>query len=126
MSSTFGSFDLTGFAKPAVWWYKSWWLLSVDDNDAGKPFSTTGEHTVRIVESWAKPAAVPLANGTDVTVCDSTVPGQEITFSGSGSTAGTLTDVNGRCIDGLHGLRCAAHWGSTAESPLAAATELRT
>ena len=31
VSSTFGAFDLTGFAKAASYWFRSQWLYSVPD-----------------------------------------------------------------------------------------------
>ena len=52
MSSTFGSFDLAGFAKPAVWWYRSFWLLRIPDSSADKPFS--GPQSVRYAESLSQ------------------------------------------------------------------------
>eukprot|EP01043_Picozoa_sp_COSAG02_P047906 COSAG02_NODE_4642_length_5137_cov_4.568877_1_plen_438_part_00 len=78
-------------------WYKSWWLLSVDDNSADKPFATVGEHTVRIVESWEKPATVPLNNTTDVSDCNVALPGQKFKFA---AASGEITDLHGLCIDG--------------------------
>ena len=41
VSSTFGAFDLAGFAKPATSWYRSWWLHDVPDTSADKPSVTT-------------------------------------------------------------------------------------
>ena len=73
ISSSFGSFDLSGFAKAPAWWYRSWWLAGPMNNtangavggarhaeDAGRaPLSAldtmgAGDTTVfcRIVESW--------------------------------------------------------------------------
>ena len=103
VSSTFGAFDLAGFAKPAVWWYKSFWLYQVPDSSAAKPFATEGEHTIRIVESW-EPLPVlpptPPSNVTDVTPCSDTLPGQHIVFTGTRpSTPGQLKDRNGLCMD---------------------------
>jgi beta-galactosidase/beta-glucuronidase len=42
VSSTFGSFDLAGFAKSAVYWFRSQWLYSVPDSSVDKPFKTNG------------------------------------------------------------------------------------
>ena len=97
VSSTFGSFDLAGFAKPAVWWYRSYWLLDVPDTSADKPFATPGEHTVRIVESWEKPKIQPSLNVTDAVACDANDPAQHITFDES---SGRITGANGLCLDG--------------------------
>eukprot|EP00040_Diaphanoeca_grandis_P001426 m.18499 g.18499 ORF g.18499 m.18499 type:complete len:1036 (+) comp12050_c0_seq1:272-3379(+) len=62
-TSTFGQFDLTGFPKAAAYWYRAHWLNSIDDSSPDKPFSTTGDWVVHIVESWDAPAD-PTANGT--------------------------------------------------------------
>ena len=37
VSSSFGSFDVAGFPKAAVWWYRSWWLGNIPVADAGRP-----------------------------------------------------------------------------------------
>ena len=37
VSSSFGSYDLAGFPKAAVWWYRSWWLANISVADAGRP-----------------------------------------------------------------------------------------
>lgn len=100
VSSTFGSFDLAGFAKPAVWWYKSFWLLQVPDTSNDKPFITAGNHTVRIVENW-DPSTTPIypSNTTEVSPCSS-LNTQHITFTGSGSdSTGQLKDDFGMCAD---------------------------
>ena len=78
-------------------WYRSWWLLSIDDNSADKPFATGEEHTVRIVESWERPTPVPLSNSTDVLACDADLKGQKFVFTQEGQ----IQDVNGLCIDGV-------------------------
>jgi len=101
VSSTFGSFDLAGFAKPAVSWYRSFWLLQVPDSSPDKPFSTAGTHVVKIVEDW-EPATQPTypPNTTDVSPC-ATAGKRRITFNGNGiNGTGTLRDPNGYCIDG--------------------------
>ena len=54
VSSSFGAYDLAGFAKAAVWWYRAWWLGNVSYGDAGRPplpSAATGVF-VHIVESW--------------------------------------------------------------------------
>jgi hypothetical protein len=35
VSSSYGSFDLAGFAKPGAWHYRAWWLCH--NQDAGRP-----------------------------------------------------------------------------------------
>ena len=54
VSSSFGSFDLAGFPKAPVWWYRSWWLAAVSDKDAGRPPLATSKTATfcRLVESW--------------------------------------------------------------------------
>jgi hypothetical protein len=37
VSSSFGSFDVAGFPKAPVWWYRSWWLANVPTTDPGRP-----------------------------------------------------------------------------------------
>jgi hypothetical protein len=54
VSSSFGSFDLSGFPKAPAWWYRSWWLAAVDSSDAGRPplpLKKTS-YFCRLVESW--------------------------------------------------------------------------
>lgn len=58
VSSSFGSFDLTGFAKAPAWWYRSWWLANISTTDAGRPPLDTRIKThvfCRLVESWQRP-----------------------------------------------------------------------
>ncbi len=54
ISSSFGSYDLAGFPKAAVWWYRSWWLANVSAADAGRPPlpAPSSSLFVHIVESW--------------------------------------------------------------------------
>ena len=63
VSSTFGAFDLAGFAKAGAFWFRSQWLTGVPDASFDKPFETEKLPTlVRIVESWqhAPPPPPPL------------------------------------------------------------------
>ena len=63
-----------------------------------RPFSSAGEHTVRIVQSWEKPSTFWRAsNSTDVNPCDKGDVAQTITFD---AQTGQLKDANGLCIDG--------------------------
>ena len=100
VSSTFGAFDLAGFAKPATSWYRSWWLHDVPDTSADKPFTTAGKHTVRIVESWEQPSQRPLSNGTTLVPCSDKLPGQRLSFTGSAGVAGVIRTPDGLCVDG--------------------------
>ena len=36
LSSSFGAFDLAGFAKASAWYFQSWWLNTVDAYNAGE------------------------------------------------------------------------------------------
>lgn len=67
VSSSFGSFDLSGFPKAPVWWYRSWWLADVSDKDAGRPPLSASQTAVfcRLVESW-QPS--PFSYGRNLTV----------------------------------------------------------
>lgn len=59
VSSTFGAFDLAGFAKSAVYWFRSQWLYGVADTSYDKTFETESGSMVRIVESWQPPPPPP-------------------------------------------------------------------
>jgi len=58
VSSSYGQYDLAGFAKASAFWYRTQWLLRQPDTSTDKPFATHGMHEVHIVESWESPAAV--------------------------------------------------------------------
>ena len=104
VSSTFGAFDLAGFAKPAVYWYRSNWLHRVPDISADKPFTTASTHIVQIVESWEEPSTRPLSNGTTLKPCSPDLHGQQIRLvAPTGLKAKThvaITTVDGLCVDG--------------------------
>lgn len=55
VSSTYGQFDLCGFPKSAAFWFRSQWLLGINDDRIDKPFPTFGAHEVHIIESWESP-----------------------------------------------------------------------
>lgn len=55
VSSTYGQFDLSGFPKSSAFWFRTQWLLGVDDDRVDKTFPTKGAHEVHIVESWESP-----------------------------------------------------------------------
>jgi hypothetical protein len=61
VSSSFGSFDLAGFAKAPAWWYRSWWLANISTADAGRPPLPSTDVFCHLVESWQP--SVP-QNGT--------------------------------------------------------------
>jgi hypothetical protein len=80
VSSTFGAFDLTGFAKAASYWFRSQWLYAIDDEASDKTFATSAlgdeSHMVHIVEHWSPPAppppVAPSMNKSYVAACDGT------------------------------------------------------
>ena len=57
--SSFGQFDVAGFAKAQATWYQAKWLLRSADNRADKPFPTGNGSVVHLVESWEKPRPTP-------------------------------------------------------------------
>ena len=108
VSSTFGAFDLAGFAKAASYWFRSQWLYAVPDSSPDKTFVTGGlaeDHMVHVVETWepASTAPIPLpaaTNNTFLAGCDGSVR-QQFRFSGSadGHTPGTLRNSGGLCLE---------------------------
>ena len=61
--SSFGQFDLAGFAKSASYWYKSLWLAAVASNDTGRP-PLPALHVVRVSQTWDVPPPTSSAFGT--------------------------------------------------------------
>ena len=55
MSSSFGSYDVAGFVKAPVYFYRSWWLANISFYDAGRPPLPNTGLFVHIVESWQAP-----------------------------------------------------------------------
>ena len=62
ISSTYGQYDLCGFPKAAAFWYRTQWLLTIEDNP-DKTFPTKGAHEVHLVESWESPDSFPSTKG---------------------------------------------------------------
>lgn len=58
VSSSFGQFDIAGFAKSASYWYRSLWLAAVAADDAGRP-PLPELHVVRVSQTWDTPPAPP-------------------------------------------------------------------
>lgn len=54
VSSSFGQFDLAGFAKSASYWYRAQWLAAVETTDPGRP-TLPAAHVVRVSQTWKKP-----------------------------------------------------------------------
>ena len=52
--SSFGQFDLAGFAKSASYWYRSLWLAAVASSDPGRP-PLPALHVVRVSQAWNVP-----------------------------------------------------------------------
>ena len=79
MSSSFGQFDLAGFAKSASYWYRAQWLASVDPSDVGRPLLPP-EHVVRVSQAWTRP---PWENATiDNMIVFSDLPVVELFVNG--------------------------------------------
>jgi len=59
VSSSFGSYDLAGFVKAPVYWYRSWWLGNISTSDAARPPlpASVSSYFCHIVEAWQPPAA---------------------------------------------------------------------
>ena len=59
VSSTFGAFDLAGFAKAAAYWFRSQWLYAIPDASSDKTFKTDdlpgSSAMIHIVERWQPP-----------------------------------------------------------------------
>ena len=51
VASSFGQFDLAGFAKSASYWYRCLWLAAVPASDCGRP-TLPAVHVVRVSQSW--------------------------------------------------------------------------
>jgi hypothetical protein len=54
VSSSFGQFDIAGFAKSASFWYRALWLAATPATDPGRP-PLPESHVVRISQSWTAP-----------------------------------------------------------------------
>ncbi len=90
MSSSFGSYDLAGFPKAAVWWYRSWWLGNVSALDAGRPPlpPTTTAFFVHIVEAW-QPANSNSSGGTRTINVYSNAPFVRLSLNGAPVAGGS-------------------------------------
>lgn len=59
ISSSFGSFDLAGFPKAPVFWFRSWWLSNISTSSPDRPPlpAASTAFVCHIVETWkANPA----------------------------------------------------------------------
>lgn len=54
VSSSFGQFDIAGFAKSSSFWYRANWLAAVPASDPGRPL-IPHKNIVRISQSWTPP-----------------------------------------------------------------------
>ena len=87
VSSSFGSYDLAGFPKAPVWWYRSWWLANISTSDAGRPaLAAPTAAFAHIVEAWQAP--VPPATSRTIHVY-SNAPWARLTLPG-GATLGPV------------------------------------
>ncbi len=105
VSSSFGQFDLAGFPKAQAHWYRNRWLLRANDSSAGKPFATSGNNEVHIVESWEPATAIPPAK------CAVTKPGVKLNNSNyaDGNGPRTAADAADCCSICAHTAHC-GHW----------------
>ncbi len=64
MSSSFGSYDLSGFPKAAAFWFRSWWLANISSSSPDRPPIANTATVVHIVETWRANPAAPAKNRT--------------------------------------------------------------
>lgn len=62
VSSSYGSFDYSGFPKPGAWHFRAWWLCHVDDK--GRPpvsaaTCSAATPSVKIVQDWRDEPSPP-------------------------------------------------------------------
>ena len=125
VSSTFGSFDLAGFPKPAAWWYSAWWLHDVPDASADKTFGTAGlAPVVRIVQSW-EARAPPAADNTSAASPCATAPAASPGVGAGGGAPGSVGlqrfAFEGGMLRWLGGGVAGAGFNGTSTSPVGAA-----
>ena len=121
VASSFGQFDLAGFAKSASYWYRSLWLAGVASSDAGRPPLPT-LHVVRVSQTWNVPAPPEFGRTRSPVALDVQVfsdlpvielffngrslgsapcrPGSYASFPGVPFTAGNLTAVGRQSAGG--------------------------
>lgn len=88
VSSSFGSFDFSGEAKAAAFWFRAWWLAAVGDGDFGRPPLPSTSTMVHIVEAWQ-----PSPNGTRTIHVYTNAPNVHLTLpDGSTLASPTLTE----------------------------------
>ena len=136
ISSSFGAFDLAGFPKAAVSWYRSAWLGNISTSDAGRPPLPASTSTiVHIVEAWEAPRN-PAAGGKRTINVYSNAPfvsllapgvppspptpisgfGAFATFPGVAFVPGSVLTAHALAADGVTVLatHTAASWGAPA------------
>ena len=88
ISSSFGSFDLAGFPKAPVWWYRSWWLAAIKADDPSRPpLPAARTHTFcRLVESW-QPGRNVTAGGRRTLTVYTNAPFARVRVDGAPVTA---------------------------------------
>lgn len=130
-ASSYGSFDLAGFPKAAVWWHRSLWLSGVAQSDPGRP-PLPSSPTIRIVQDNEADSRAPMSNGSlsNIIQVYTSCAMAELFVNGIGLgkqvvprymwaewtfpyTAGNLTALG--CM--RSGERCAVHTVMTAAKP---------
>ena len=114
VSSTFGAFDLAGFAKAGAHWFRSQWLFGVPDSSYDKQFATGAEELLHIVEPWTAlpppPPPGPPSNTTTAAACLSAqsrfVERQAIVLRPAAHGTVSIVSATGLCVDGSNGGRC--------------------
>ena len=76
VASSYGSFDVAGFPKAAVWWYRALWLDGIDEADAGRP-PMPKSHTTRIVQETLAPPPPGGPDGRGQQSANMTVNGED-------------------------------------------------
>jgi len=89
VSSTYGQYDLCGFPKASAFWYRTQWLLSIQDNP-DKTFPTNGSHEVHLVESWESPDAFPSTKGNKTRAIHAYSSADEIELFVNGKSQGSM------------------------------------
>jgi hypothetical protein len=58
VASSYGSFDVAGFPKAAVWWYRALWLGGIEAEAPDRP-PLRQQHTIRIVQDNERASRAP-------------------------------------------------------------------
>ncbi len=88
VSSSFGQYDLAGFAKASAFWYRTQWLLRTPDR-IDKPYATGSAHEVHLVESWENPDSWPQTEGQGTRTITAYTSASEVELFVNGASAGS-------------------------------------